>query len=407
MVSVIIPTYNRADTIKRSIESVLSQSYQDFEIIIIDDGSTDDTYRVVKEIRDTRICYIKGDKRMGANAARNIGVQRAKGEFIAFQDSDDIWRKDKLEKQMEVFAEKDDVSVVYSRYQRHYVNGETALVPNKSYSKEALQEKLMFTLAKLNVIGTPTMIVRKKCFSEHGKFDLELQRFQDWDVNIKFIQHYKYGFIDEVLVDAYVLSDGITNSVISEFDNVLFIVKKHQIFFEAQSTLDMHLERLYSIALREKRLVDLQKILGEKLFFRSIYLNSDKTVKRQESIRINYLFIKEWMNKEKNSYIVNHFLFKYPDNSIVLYGWGDIGKLFINVLTDENKKKIKFIIDQKSYVHTSEGYRIVSLEMMDGKELEGIECIIITAVAHEEEIRWNLEKNVSVPIVSAYEVIED
>ena len=75
--------------------------------------------------------------------------------------------------------------------------------------------------------------------------------------------------------------------------------------------------------------------------------------------------------------------------------------------TDENKKKIKFIIDQKSYVHTSEGYRIVSLEMMDGKELEGIECIIITAVAHEEEIRWNLEKNVSVPIVSAYEVIED
>ena len=114
MVSVIIPTYNRADTIKRSIESVLSQSYQDFEIIIIDDGSTDDTYRVVKEIRDTRICYIKGDKRMGANAARNIGVQRAKGEFIAFQDSDDIWRKDKLENQRVVCAVKVEVYVVYS-----------------------------------------------------------------------------------------------------------------------------------------------------------------------------------------------------------------------------------------------------------------------------------------------------
>ena len=104
LVSVIIPTYNRAHLIKRSAESVLNQTYTNLELIIVDDGSTDDTEEVVKTLNDNRVTYIK-QPNQGACAARNNGIDHAKGEFIAFQDSDDVWHEDKLEKQIKCLKE--------------------------------------------------------------------------------------------------------------------------------------------------------------------------------------------------------------------------------------------------------------------------------------------------------------
>lgn len=102
-VSVIIPTYNRAHLIGRAIKSVLNQTYKDFEIIIVDDGSTDKTEEVVKDFKDERVRYIRREKNKGGSAARNTGIKAARGEYIAFQDSDDEWLPEKLEKQMKAF----------------------------------------------------------------------------------------------------------------------------------------------------------------------------------------------------------------------------------------------------------------------------------------------------------------
>ena len=99
MISVVIPSYNRENTISNSIESVLKQTYSDIEVIVVDDGSTDKTEDIVKGIGDNRIRYIKLEKNSGACVARNIGIMNANGSYIAFQDSDDIWHPDKLEKQ--------------------------------------------------------------------------------------------------------------------------------------------------------------------------------------------------------------------------------------------------------------------------------------------------------------------
>lgn len=101
LVSVVIPVYNRADTIKRAVESVLEQTYKNVEIIIIDDGSTDGTIDQLKELEqmESSIRVFKQDHK-GANAARNLGIEKARGGFIAFQDSDDEWLPSKLEKQI-------------------------------------------------------------------------------------------------------------------------------------------------------------------------------------------------------------------------------------------------------------------------------------------------------------------
>lgn len=96
-VSVVIPTYNRAHLVGRAIQSVLNQTYQDFEIIVVDDGSTDNTEEVVKSFNDPRIRYIRHDQNRGGSAARNTGIKMARGEYIAFQDSDDEWLPEKLE----------------------------------------------------------------------------------------------------------------------------------------------------------------------------------------------------------------------------------------------------------------------------------------------------------------------
>ena len=101
-VSVILPTYNRAEILKKSIDSVLMQSYPEFELLIVDDGSTDNTKELVASYEDSRIRYLYTEINRGAAAARNFGIENASGnaDFIAFEDSDDLWHKDKLKKQI-------------------------------------------------------------------------------------------------------------------------------------------------------------------------------------------------------------------------------------------------------------------------------------------------------------------
>jgi glycosyltransferase involved in cell wall biosynthesis len=125
-VSVIIPTYNRAGLLKRAIQSVLNQIYQDFEIIIVDDASTDNTENVIESFKEHRIRYIKHESNKGAAVARNTGIKFANENYIAFQDSDDEWLPEKLEKQMEIIEHASPrVGVVYTGYRRIIGNKET------------------------------------------------------------------------------------------------------------------------------------------------------------------------------------------------------------------------------------------------------------------------------------------
>lgn len=99
-VSIVIPTYNRARFLGRLVRSVLNQTYKNFEVIVADDASTDDTAEIIKTFKDDRIRYIRHESNAGAAAARNTGIKASRGEYVAFQDSDDEWLPEKLEKQM-------------------------------------------------------------------------------------------------------------------------------------------------------------------------------------------------------------------------------------------------------------------------------------------------------------------
>ena len=150
-----MPTYNREKTIKRAIDSILEQTYQDFEIIIVDDNSKDNTEQIVKSIEDRRIIYIRNEENKGANASRNIGIEMARGEYIAFQDSDDEWLKEKLEYQLEELK-VNRADIVASAFYK-YVDKQESIVPSKIKEDKNIYEDLFFG----NFISTQTILGKK------------------------------------------------------------------------------------------------------------------------------------------------------------------------------------------------------------------------------------------------------
>ena len=398
-VSVIIPTYNRANTIKRAIDSVLQQTYSDFEVIVVDDGSTDDTSQIVNGYGDSRVRYLMTEKRYGANHARNIGIRSAEGEYIAFQDSDDFWIKDKLEQQMKVFEQFSQVDVVWSRYRRITATGINQIVPGISVQNTS-QTEMERVLANYNVIGTPTMIVRKKCFEQVGLFDEDMQRFQDWELCIRFVQRFRFYFMDEVLVEAYESEKSITN-ISSAMENQLSIVTKHRDFFEKTGYMITQIGRLIELAVEEKKLEVFLENLEEPLLLKGIYACVGKNM----NMKKNYAFAKEWIQKGDSAVLMNHYFTKYPENSIIIYGMGEIGQLLLNILSEDSKKRVAFIIDRNVNIFTE--YKVITLEQLKNVDKKAIECIIITAIPYEAEIRGDIEKVTTIPVVSLYDIIRE
>lgn len=203
MVSVIIATYNRAKTIKESIYSVLKQSYSDIELIIIDDGSTDDTRNVVESINDSRIQYYRKENE-GACIARNYGVQQSTGEYIAFQDSDDLWHADKLQKQMDIMDEYHP-DVVFCKMNM-YVGDELReiLPPHIDYG-------FVSPIKNLYCIGTQSLLGKREVFIENP-FDSEMPRWQDFELLVRICEKCSLFCVDEPLVDYRVGEDSISKN---------------------------------------------------------------------------------------------------------------------------------------------------------------------------------------------------
>ncbi len=197
-VSVIIPTYNRAALLRRAIESTLAQTYQDFEIIVVDDASTDETPHTVRSLDDPRIRYIRHETNRRISVARNTGVCAARGEFVAFLDDDDEWKPTKLEKQVQMLqTSAPSVGAVYTAFERVYVaSGDSlgVIAPIK-------RGHILHELCSRNWVGTAsTVFVRRGCFDEVGLFDETVAFGEEYDMWIRIAHRFDFRYLDEVLV---------------------------------------------------------------------------------------------------------------------------------------------------------------------------------------------------------------
>lgn len=221
MISVIIPTYNRADRISLSIKSVLNQSYTDFELIVVDDGSNDETENVVSSINDTRIKYFK-IKNSGACAARNYGIVHSCGEYVAFHDSDDFWLPNKLEKQMYIMK-KFNPDIVFCKL-NEINNGSV-----KRVLPEQLKSGFVRPVFSLFGIGTQTILGKKEVFLTEN-FDESLPRWQEFELLLRISKRYSLYCIDEGLVNYYIGEDSISRDLKKLFSACELILSKYPQF---------------------------------------------------------------------------------------------------------------------------------------------------------------------------------
>lgn len=202
-VSVIMPAYNAEKTIEKTISSVLNQSYDKFEIIIIDDGSKDNTAEIVSAIanKDKRIRFFRNEKNVGVSATRNRGISLAKGDWIAFLDSDDMWTADKLEKQIKLIANKARANLLFT--------GSSFIDENNnpySYILKIPEVVKYRDLLKQNVISCSSVLVKKQCLS-----GLKMERddmHEDFAMWLQILkkEHCAYGINEPLLI--YRLSKG-------------------------------------------------------------------------------------------------------------------------------------------------------------------------------------------------------
>lgn len=218
LISVVIPAFNRSSLITGAIKSVLRQTWTNLELIIVDDCSTDDTVAVIRAIDDPRIRVIEMAENSGPSAARNRGIEHAKGTWVAFQDSDDEWLPDKLALQMSRIAELGPTCV--GAYCGMAVEGSIRLKQGQRVTVRYLPDPdlaqtegdLSNTLNTTSAISTQMLMVRRSILERLDGFDESLQALEDWDLAIRLAEQGPIAFVDRILVIQRFSPNSITRN---------------------------------------------------------------------------------------------------------------------------------------------------------------------------------------------------
>lgn len=241
MISVIMPTFNRERCIEKSVRTVLEQSVTDLELIVVDDGSSDSTRSIIEGIGDSRLHYIYQEN-AGACVARNRGIAAASGEYLAFQDSDDLWDKDKLKKQIAVLEANEQVDIVCCRTRLRQLDG-SLLVTAKNH------EEGFVDLTKGPVGFSTQTLVMRKTVTDQVKYDPNVTRYQDLDFLITAMSA---GFtlycLEESLVERTNGTDSITNHPGRVYDMAKYFEQKYRDIMSAEGNF---LSRFFSSVLLE------------------------------------------------------------------------------------------------------------------------------------------------------------
>lgn len=232
LVSVIITTHNRCNLLKRAIKSVQEQSYNNLEIIVIDDNSSDDTEESVSEFIkcDARVKYIKipESESKGGNYARNRGIETSTGEYVAFLDDDDVWYSNKVERQLEHLTSNSDLGAVSCEMRFVYDFGDKQYF---DFSNTKLDKRPLGFFVNSWLNTTSTIMARKDVLIDIGMFDLLMPALQECELSYRICLKYKVEILKDVLVDYYIfpnVSGQITSSMEKNKQAVLRISKKYQ-----------------------------------------------------------------------------------------------------------------------------------------------------------------------------------
>lgn len=220
-VSVIIPTYNRAHTVLDAVDSVLGQRFGDLELIVVDDGSTDDTAVRLAAVADRRLRCIRG-RHAGVSAARNLGVAHAAGELVAFLDSDDLWHQDKLACEVDFLRRHPEIDAVFTDLEKHHGDvvtpsfmRETAVF-SRHLRKAAYPDGLVLEPREMRLclleevpIKPSALTLRRGAFDAAGRFDETWSSSEDWEFLLRLSRQHRFAYLDRPLAVLHISPDSL------------------------------------------------------------------------------------------------------------------------------------------------------------------------------------------------------
>lgn len=221
LVSIVLPTHNRSSLVKKAIQSVLDQTYTNLELIVVDDGSTDDTQVAISKISDSRLIYIY-QKKSGRSEARNRAIRVSRGEFIGFLDSDDLFYSNKLELQVKYFKKNPHCKMLYTAANCIDQQGKT--LKFKFVAKKSGNLYSQISFMKPLTIALPTVMVRKEIFGEVGLFDSSMDRFEDIDLWRRISKRYR---INALNIDTCKILTHEGNHLLSQSPIVILNAIRH------------------------------------------------------------------------------------------------------------------------------------------------------------------------------------
>lgn len=386
LISVIMPTYNRGYMIKDAINSVINQTYKNWELIIVDDGSYDNTEDIIKSIHDSRIIYIKNKTQKGANYARNVGSENAKGIFLAFLDSDNYWEPNMLETLAKDLHQKPDAALSFCKVEAQ--KGEKYEVPAQDLCMDRLREYLCYK----NAIDTNTVLIKKSIFEKVGLFDPAMPRMQDWELFFRIIvvNNYPASYIPEVLVHNIVQADSISYSDEKYVEAGILFLEKHYRCLDAKSVA----ERLYRIFEKKEKEIDKERMVSlakncESEFGYQFVYELLEIMSFQSKM---YETLMKWKVEEYGRKKFADYCCKWKEKKIAIYGLGKWGELIYQELISQ-QIKISYGLDSlKTTFHDIPVYDLNAMP-------DDIDVIIISLFLGYKEVYRQLKRNFNGEVV--------
>jgi glycosyltransferase involved in cell wall biosynthesis len=245
-VSVVLPTFNGEDRVLRAINSVLQQYYADFELLVVDDGSSDNTARVVERLRNYRLRLIRLEVNAGPYAARARAIEAARGGLIAFIDDDDEWLPGKLALQVALFRSQPNLALVHSAVVDVFPDGASRVRTlhrrANDYRENLCQDRL----------ATSSVVVRRSSIEAAGGFDTSLRAFGDWDLWLRILRHQRAAAVPQPLVTVNLRPGSIQRGSVEAFEHTRsIVVDRHRDELRGLG-LERHADSLHHYAVAAK-----------------------------------------------------------------------------------------------------------------------------------------------------------
>jgi len=225
LVTVLINSYNGEKTIYQTIKSALAQTYKNYEILIIDDASTDNTINLIKKFNNKKIRLYRNHKNIGLGKSRILAQSKIRGEYVCILDQDDIWHKNKIKSQLKLFLNNKKVGLVATGYKLIDENNKIISLENTYYDKKNFINYLSFK----NIFAHSTIMYRTKYAKSVGWYSNKLIYAQDYDLTLKILKKYEFRFLKNFLANIRVSLKSMTRSRIFQINTIneeLIILKK-------------------------------------------------------------------------------------------------------------------------------------------------------------------------------------